>query len=47
VVGALAGSSRLSIVSLVLFFILGALFLGRVNEKEGIALAQAEDTERS
>jgi len=43
VVGALAGSSRLGIVSLVLFFILGALFLGRVNEKEGLALAQAED----
>jgi len=43
VVGALAGSSRLSIVSLVFFFVVGALLLDRVNEKEGVALAQAED----
>ena len=44
VVGALAGSSRLSIVSLVFFFIVGGLLLSRVNEKEGVALAQAANS---
>ena len=33
VVGQLMGSSRLSIVSLVIFFIIGAVLLSRVNEK--------------
>jgi MFS transporter, UMF1 family len=43
VVGILAGSSRLSIVSLVLFFIIGAWLLNRVDEKEGIAIATTEN----
>ncbi|MBC8264138.1 MAG: MFS transporter, partial [Anaerolineales bacterium] len=34
-VGQLTGSSRLSIVSLVVFFVVGGLLLTRVNEKEG------------
>jgi UMF1 family MFS transporter len=42
-VGQLTGSSRLSIVSLVFFFIVGGLLLSRVNEKEGIQVARAED----
>jgi UMF1 family MFS transporter len=42
-VGQLTGSSRLSIVSLVFFFIVGGLLLSRVNEKEGIRVARAED----
>jgi UMF1 family MFS transporter len=40
IVGQLTGSSRLSIVTLVLFFIVGALVLSRVDEKEGIRKAQ-------
>jgi MFS transporter, UMF1 family len=43
VVGQLTGSSRLSIVALVVFFIVGGLLLSRVNEQEGIRVAQAED----
>jgi UMF1 family MFS transporter len=39
-VGQLTGSSRLSIVSLVAFFIIGALVLSRVDEKEGMRKAQ-------
>ncbi|MGA9350323.1 MAG: MFS transporter [Anaerolineae bacterium] len=42
-VGQLTGSSRLSIVSLVFFFIVGGLLLTQVNEKEGIRVARAED----
>lgn len=42
-VGQLTGSSRLSIVSLVVFFVVGGLLLTRVNEKEGIRVARAED----
>jgi UMF1 family MFS transporter len=42
-VGQLTGSSRLSALSLIFFFVVGALFLTRVNEKEGIRLARAED----
>ena len=42
-VGQLTGSSRLSIVSLVVFFVVGGLLLTQVNEKEGIRLARAED----
>jgi MFS-type transporter involved in bile tolerance (Atg22 family) len=34
-VGQMTGSSRLSIVALVVFFIGGSLILLRVNEKEG------------
>ncbi|GJM15140.1 MAG: MFS transporter [Thermodesulfobacteriota bacterium] len=40
VVTQLAGSSRLSIVSLIVFFILGAFLLNKVDEKEGFRIAQ-------
>jgi UMF1 family MFS transporter len=43
VVGELMGSSRLSIVSIVLFFILGGYLLTRVDEKEGMRVAQEEE----
>ena len=43
VVGQLAGSSRLSIVSLIVFFIGGILLLTRVNEEEGIRVADEEN----
>ncbi|HHX63780.1 MAG TPA: MFS transporter [Chloroflexi bacterium] len=39
----IAGTSRWSIVSLVVFFVAGALLLSRVNETEGIAVARAAD----
>ena len=39
-VGQIVGNSRLSIVSLVVFFILGAILLRGVNEKEGVTVAQ-------
>jgi len=42
-VGQVTGSSRLSIVSLIFFFIAGGLLLAQVNEKEGIRVARAED----
>jgi UMF1 family MFS transporter len=37
------GNSRLAIVSLIIFFISGALLLTRVDEKEGIRVAQEAD----
>ncbi len=40
VVSQIAGSSRLSIVSLIVFFIVGGFLLNRVDEKEGIRVAQ-------
>ncbi len=43
VVGQLAGSSRLSIVSLVVFFVVGGLLLTTVNEAEGIRVAREQD----
>jgi MFS transporter, UMF1 family len=43
VVGQLVGSSRLSIISLVIFFIIGALLLSRVNEAEGVRVAEQEE----
>ena len=43
VVGQLMGQSRLSILSLVIFFILGILILSRVNEKEGVRVAEEEE----
>jgi UMF1 family MFS transporter len=43
VVSQMAGGSRLSIVSLIVFFIVGGLLLTQVNEKEGIRVARAED----
>jgi UMF1 family MFS transporter len=42
-VGQMVGSSRPGIFSLVFFFIAGGLLLSRVNEKEGIQIARAED----
>jgi UMF1 family MFS transporter len=41
VVSQIAGHSRLSIVSLIIFFIVGGLLLTRVNVEEGIRAAQA------
>ena len=43
IVGPLTGSSRASILSLIIFFIVGGLLLLRVDEKEGIRLAREED----
>jgi len=43
VVGNLTKDSRLSIVSLVVFFIVGMLLLRNVDEKEGIRIAQEEN----
>lgn len=42
-VGQLTGSSRLSIVALIIFFIGGILLLSRVDEKEGIQIADEEN----
>ena len=42
-VGQITGTSRLSIISLVIFFIVGGLILTRVNEKEGIRVAREQD----
>jgi len=44
-VGQLFGSSRLSIVSLIIFFIGGIVLLSLVNEQEGIRMAEAENLE--
>jgi len=43
VVGQMTGSSRLSIIALIVFFIVGGVLLSRVDEKEGIRVAQEED----
>ena len=43
VVGQLAGSSRLSIVSLIIFFIVGGWLLTRVDEQAGMRVAAAEN----
>jgi UMF1 family MFS transporter len=43
IVGQLMGSSRLSIVSLIIFFIGGIVLLGLVNEQEGICMAEEEN----
>jgi UMF1 family MFS transporter len=43
VVGQLMGQSRLSIVSLIIFFVIGAAFLSRVDVDAGIAAAQKEE----
>jgi MFS transporter, UMF1 family len=45
VVSQVMGHSRLSIVSLVIFFAIGAILLSRVNEKEGIRVADKEESE--
>ena len=43
-VSKLMGNSRLSIVSLIIFFISGGILLSLVKEKEAIAIAEAEET---
>jgi UMF1 family MFS transporter len=43
VVSQVAGGSRLSIVALVVFFIVGGLLLSQVDEQEGIRVARKED----
>jgi UMF1 family MFS transporter len=43
VIGQMTGSSRVSIVALVIFFIIGAFLLSRVDEQEGIRVADEED----
>jgi UMF1 family MFS transporter len=43
VVSQLAGGSRLSILSLIIFFVVGAFLLTRVDEQEGIRVAREED----
>jgi UMF1 family MFS transporter len=45
IVGRLAGSSRLSIVSLIIFFIVGGAVLSRLNEEEGVRVARAADAQ--
>ena len=42
VVTQLTGTSRLSIISLIIFFIIGGFLLYHVDEKEGLKVAQAE-----
>jgi len=42
-VGQLTGSSRLSIVSLIVFFVAGSWLLSRVDEQAGIRVAEAEN----
>jgi UMF1 family MFS transporter len=44
VVSKLMGGSRLSIVSLIIFFIAGGLLLTKVDENEGFRVAQDEET---
>jgi UMF1 family MFS transporter len=46
IVGQMTGSSRLSVVALVIFFIGGGMILFTVNEKEGRARALAQPTSR-
>jgi UMF1 family MFS transporter len=43
VVGQLTGSSRLSIISLVVFFVVGGALLLQVDEEQGIRLAEEEN----
>ena len=43
VVSQVAGGSRMSIVSLIIFFIVGGFLLTRVDEQEGIRVAQEEN----
>ncbi len=45
VVGQIFGSSRLSIVSLIVFFIVGGLILSRVDEEEGVRVAREADAQ--
>jgi UMF1 family MFS transporter len=45
IVSQLAGESRLSILSLIIFFLVGGLLLIRVDVREGIRVAREEDAE--
>jgi UMF1 family MFS transporter len=45
VVGQLFGTSRLSIVSLIVFFVAGGLVLSQVNEDEGVRVARTADAQ--
>jgi len=45
-VGQLMGNSRLAIISLIIFFMVGAGLLSRVNVDEGVRAAQAEEMAR-
>jgi UMF1 family MFS transporter len=47
VVGQLTGTSRLSIVSLIFFFVVGGLLLSRVDVEEGARAAAARDSQIS
>jgi UMF1 family MFS transporter len=42
-VGQITGTSRLSIFSLVIFFVVGGLILTTVDDKEGIRVAREQD----
>jgi MFS transporter, UMF1 family len=42
-VGQLMGSSRLAIISLIIFFVVGAALLSRVNVEEGVRTAEIEE----
>ena len=46
-VAIMAGSSRLSIMALIVFFIVGGLILSRVNEEEGVRVAREADARAS
>lgn len=43
-IGQLMGNSRLAIVSLIVFFMVGAIILTQVNEQRGIEVAELEET---
>ncbi len=45
IVSTIMGESRLSIVSLILFFAIGIFILSKVNVEKGIAVAQEEESE--
>ena len=47
VIGQTMGSSRLGIVALVVFFVIGGFLLSRVDEQEGIRVARKEDARYS
>jgi len=47
VVGQITGSNRLSILSLIVFFVGGAILLLGVKEEEGIRVARDEDAARA
>jgi UMF1 family MFS transporter len=47
VVGQITGTSRLSIISLIVFFVVGGLVLNRVDEEEGMRVARATDAAAS